>query len=87
MNKSPVKSVKKPFTAVARLALAREVVECPECGEPEPFLGLFLRLGTGTNVRLWRLEWVTHAPAGFARWVSKFSVFWRRASEFYVNHF
>jgi hypothetical protein len=32
------------------------------------------------------LEWVTHAPAAFARWVFKFCGFWRRAGEYYVNH-
>ena len=83
---SPCQVFRKSSMAVARLYLARDVVECPECGEPEPFLGLFLRLGRGPAVRLWRLEWVTHAPGGFAKWVSKFCGFWRRAGEYYVNH-
>jgi hypothetical protein len=62
------------------------VVECPECGEPGPFLGLFLRAGRGESARLWRLEWVSRAPAGFARWIQRFCPRWRRAREIYVNH-
>jgi hypothetical protein len=69
-----------------RLYVGRDVVECPECGEPEAFLGLFLRMGRGPATRLWRLEWVTHAPSGFARWVQKSCPRWRRAREIYVNH-
>jgi hypothetical protein len=71
---------------VARLYAGRDVVLCPDCGEPEPFLGLFLRAGRGAEARLWRLEWISHAPAGFARWVQHFSPRWRRKSEIFVNH-
>jgi hypothetical protein len=73
-------------SGICRVYLARDVVECPECGEPDPFLGLFLRQGRGATVRLWRLVWVTSAPTAFARWVGGFCPEWRRASEFFVNH-
>lgn len=73
-------------TSLARLCLARDVVECPECGEPEPFLGLFLRQGRGEAVRLSRLEWVTQAPLAFVRWVARVCPRWRRAREIFVNH-
>jgi hypothetical protein len=75
-----------PSSFLARLCLARDVVECPECGEPEPFLGLFLKQGRAGAVRLSRLEWVTRAPAAFARWAARVCPRWRRAGEFYVNH-
>jgi hypothetical protein len=77
---------KKAFGTLARLCLARDVVECPECGEPEPFLGIFLRQGRAGAVRLSRLEWITHAPGEFVRWVARVCPRWRRAREIYVNH-
>jgi hypothetical protein len=85
ISRRPSRGLPSP-TGLARIYLARDVVECPECGEPEPFLGVFLRQGRGEAVRLWRLEWITSAPAGFARWAGGISHRWRRAREIFVNH-
>lgn len=76
----------KPTSALARLCLARDIVECPECGEPEPFLGIFLRQGKAESVQVIRLEWITHAPPAFVRWVAKVCPRWRRGREIFVNH-